>query len=371
MAGNSFGQLFRVTTFGESHGAAVGAVIDGCPGGLAIDIQLIQQDLDRRKPGQSHITTQRKESDTVKILSGIYEGKTLGTPITLLMPNEDQRPGDYENMKDVFRPSHADYTYYHKYGIRDHRGGGRSSARATAAVVAAGAVAKQLLQYNAVFIAAYVTQIGKLKAAINLPVTDNELKALQQQTESTIVRCPDENTAKEMIGLIEKIKKEGDSLGGIISCVVKNCPVGLGEPVFDKLQADLAKAMLSINAVHGFEYGSGFSGAALTGSQHNDEFESKEGKISTVTNHSGGIQGGISNGMDIYFNVAFKPTATIVKEQQTVNSKDEIVTLAAKGRHDPCVLPRAVPIVEAMAAIVLADHLLRNRASKANPSSAT
>lgn len=364
MSGNSIGKLFSVTTFGESHGAAVGAVIDGCPAGLSIDESVIQKDLDRRKPGQSHITTQRKESDTVKILSGIFEGKTLGTPIALLITNNDQQPGDYESMKDTFRPSHADYTYFQKYGIRDYRGGGRSSARATAAAVAAGAIARQLLQQHDVQIAAYVTQIGEQKAIIKTPVSVEEMKQLQLNTEASIVRCPDKPGAEKMIALIEKVKSEGDSLGGIISCVIKNCPAGLGEPLFDKLQAEMAKAMFSINAVHGFEYGSGFEGAKLRGSQHNDAFEINNERVVTASNHSGGIQGGISNGMDIYFNVAFKPTSTISKEQHTINKKGESVTLAAKGRHDPCVLPRAVPIVEAMAAIVLADHLLRNRSSK-------
>ena len=364
MAGNSIGQLFRVTTFGESHGAAIGAVIDGCPAGLTIDTAFIQHELDRRRPGQSAITTQRKESDTVQILSGIFEGKTLGTPITLLIPNEDQRPEDYKEMRDAFRPSHADYTYSEKYGVRDYRGGGRSSARATAAAVAAGAIAKQLLNQQGLVIAAYVRQIGSVKAEISIPTSTNELKQLQQKTEASIVRCPDESASAKMIALIEKVKAEGDSLGGIISCTIKNCPVGLGEPVFDKLQAELAKAMLSINAVHGFEYGSGFAGSSLKGSEHNDAYEMKDGKVSTQTNFSGGIQGGISNGMDIYFNVAFKPTATIAKEQQTVNTKGEEVNLAAKGRHDPCVVPRAVPIVEAMAAIVLADHWLRNKTAK-------
>jgi len=367
MAGNSFGQIFRITTFGESHGMAVGAVVDGCPAGLVMDESIIQKDLDRRKPGQSSITTQRKESDKVKILSGIFEGKTLGTPIALLISNEDHRSGDYDKMKDVFRPSHADYTYFHKYGFRDHRGGGRSSARATASVVASGAIAKQLLKVNSILITAYTTQVGQIKAEIKIPTTAKELIILQRKTEASIVRCPDEVSAKNMIEMIEKVKKAGDSLGGVISCVVKNCPVGLGEPIFDKLQADLAKAMFSINAVHGFEYGSGFGGASWNGSQHNDEIEAEKGKISTLTNHSGGIQGGISNGMDIYFNVAFKPTATIAKEQQTINEKGESVKLAARGRHDPCVLPRAVPIVEAMAAIVMADHLLRNRTSKVSP----
>ncbi|MBS1683790.1 MAG: chorismate synthase [Bacteroidetes bacterium] len=356
MAGNSFGQVFRITTFGESHGAAIGAVIDGCPAGLAIDETFIQSEMDRRRPGQSAITTQRKESDRVRILSGIYEGKTLGTPITLLIPNEDSRPGDYDQLQDAYRPSHADYTWIQKYGIRDHRGGGRSSARETAARVAAGAIAKLLLRQSGIEIQAYVSAVGTLTLRKTYESLDLSL------TETNIVRCPDPDTAQQMIDLIQEVRTQGDTLGGTVSCVIRRCPAGLGEPVFDKLHADLGKAMLSINAVKGFEYGSGFAGTRLRGSEHNDVFTKDDGgQITTKTNHSGGIQGGISNGMDIYFNVAFKPVATIMQDQETVNSAGEKVVLNAKGRHDPCVAPRAVPIVEAMAAIVLADHLLRAR----------
>ncbi len=358
MAGNRFGTLFSITTFGESHGTAIGAVIDGCPAGLEIASEEIQNELDRRKPGQSHITTQRKETDTIEILSGIFEGKTTGAPIALLIKNEDQRPKDYSHLKDTFRPSHADFTYEEKYGNRDYRGGGRSSARETAARVAAGAIAKKLLNHYGITIHGYVSSV------YNITVSGNYTELDLSKTETNIVRCPDETVAQQMIALIEDARKNGDTLGGTVSCVVKNCPVGLGEPVFDKLHADLAKAMLSINAAKGFEYGSGFEGTLLKGSQHNDIFEKHDNKITTKTNHSGGIQGGISNGMDIYFRVAFKPVATIMQQQQTVNKTGETVTLQGKGRHDPCVLPRAVPVVEAMTALVLADHLLRNRTSK-------
>ncbi|GDX51007.1 chorismate synthase [Bacteroidota bacterium] len=358
MAGNSIGEIFKVTTFGESHGLAVGAVIDGCPAGLEIDESFIQHQLDRRKPGQSVITTQRNESDTIHILSGVFEGKTLGTPICLLINNTDAKPQEYEAMKNIFRPSHADYTYETKYGIRDYRGGGRSSARVTAASVAAGAIAQLLLKQTGMHITAYVQQVGKIK--LNKKYSEIDLNSV----DSTLVRCPDEIVAQQMQEEILKTKAEGDSLGGIIHCVIKNVPVGLGEPVFDKLQADLAKAIFSINAVHGFEYGSGFAGSAMKGSEHNDAFEMKLGIPYTKSNFSGGIQGGISNGMDIYFSAAFKPTATISKEQSTINSEGEEVLLEAKGRHDPCVLPRAVPIVEAMTALVLADFYLRNKSSK-------
>ncbi len=361
MANNTFGEIFRITTFGESHGEAIGAVIDGCPSGVEIDSNLIQHELNRRKPGQSGITTQRKESDTVQILSGVYNNKTLGSPIALLIKNEDQKPQDYEKIKTVFRPSHADYTYLSKYGLRDYRGGGRSSARATAAMVAAGGIAKQLinqLEKNTLDIRAYVSQVGKIK-------TEKSYKELPlDKTDNSIVRCPDEEKAKQMIALIDEARDNGDSIGGVITGVIRNCPSGLGEPIFDKLQADLAKAMFCINAVHGFEYGSGFEGSSNYGSENNDEFTEAGGKTITKTNYSGGIQGGISNGMDIYFNVAFKPTSTIKKPQQTVNEKGGKVTIEPEGRHDPCVLPRAVPIVEAMAALVIADHLLRNRVSK-------
>jgi chorismate synthase len=358
VSGNTFGNLFRITTFGESHGEMIGVVIDGCPAGLEIDFDFIQKELDRRKPGQSSITTQRKESDTVKFVSGIFEGVTSGAPIAAIIPNEDAREKDYDNFKNTFRPSHADFTYQMKYGVRDHRGGGRSSARETAARVIAGAIAKLLLKKYGIIIQGYVSKVGEI--ILRKKYHDLNL----EDTEKNIIRCPDEETAQRMIKLIKKIKKEGDTVGGIISCVIKNTPIGLGEPVFDKIHADLGKAMLSINAVHGFEYGSGFSGTDMKGSEHNDRFVKISDKISAETNFSGGIQGGISNGMDIYFNVAFKPVATIMKEQKSVNVQGEEITLNAKGRHDPCVVPRAVPIVEAMAAIVLADHFLRNKTSK-------
>lgn len=363
MAGNSIGEIFRVTTYGESHGAGIGAVIDGCPAGLEIVMEEIQKDLDRRKPGQSRITTQRKESDTIQILSGVYEGKSLGTPIALFIKNEDAKPKDYDPIKDSFRPSHADFTYQAKYGIRDHRGGGRSSARATAAVVAAGAIAKMLLKQEGIACGAFVSQIGNIVHELS-NMNEIHLEELLQNSESNIVRCPDGASAEKMIELIENIRKEGDSVGGMITGVVKNCPVGLGEPLFDKLQADLAKAIFSINAVHGFEYGSGFAGSALKGSENNDAYYNDDGKIKTRTNYSGGIQGGISNGMDIYFRVAFKPVATIMTAQESVNAAGDSVEVKGRGRHDPCVLPRAVPIVEAMTAIVIADHLLRNRVAR-------
>ncbi len=341
MAGNSFGQLFRVTTFGESHGIGVGVVIDGCPAGLPIDIALIQQDLDRRRPGQSAITTQRQEKDRVEIVSGVYENKSTGAPICAWIKSEDQRPQDYEEIKKEFRPSHADFTYQAKYGHRDPRGGGRSSARETAARVMAGSIAKMLLARQGVQIGAFVSQVGPIR-----------MKALPENadlslTESNLIRCPEPETAQKMLELIEQIRDAGDTIGGVVTGLIKNCPVGLGEPVFDRLHADLGKAMLSINAVKGFDYGSGFEGIGMKGSEHNDEFVEKAGKISTKTNYSGGIQGGISNGMNIYFRVAFKPVATLLKNHV--------------GRHDPCVLPRAVPIVEAMAALVLAEHALRQK----------
>jgi len=373
MAGNSFGQIFRITTFGESHGEAIGVIIDGCPAQLDVDLDYIQGELDKRRPGQSKITTQRKESDTVKILSGIFEGKTTGTPIAMLIPNEDQRSKDYTHNVDVFRPSHADYTYQVKYGIRDHRGGGRSSARETAARVAAGAIAKLLLKTQGIEIVAHVSSVGK----INAPNVDyTNAQAFIEEREKNIVRCADPATAEEMIAHIDSIRKQGDTVGGKVSCYITNCPVGLGEPVFDKLHADLGKAMLSINAVHGFEYGSGFAGSEMRGSEHNDIFvgltpalSKGEGvnaggrEIKTLTNFSGGVQGGISNGMPIEFKVAFKPVATIMQSQPTVDSEGNAAEISGKGRHDPCVVPRAVPIVEAMAALVLADHWLRNRNS--------
>ena len=361
MAGNTFGQLFRITTFGESHGEAIGVIIDGCPSKLKIDIDFIQAELDKRKPGQSKITTQRKESDTVRILSGVFEGFTTGTPIMMLIPNEDQRSKDYSHNTDVFRPSHADYTYFAKYGIRDHRGGGRSSARETAARVAAGAVAKLLLNAQGIEILAHVSAVGRIKAAhVNIGTADDFIAA----RESNIVRCADLAMADTMIDFIDSVRKDGDTVGGKVSCYIKNCPVGLGEPVFDKLHADLGKAMLSINAVHGFEYGSGFDGSEMRGSEHNDLFVKNEnGEINTATNFSGGIQGGISNGMPIEFTVAFKPVATIMHNQQTVDAAGNAAEISGKGRHDPCVVPRAVPIVEAMAALVLADHYLRQKAT--------
>lgn len=361
MAGNLFGHLFRISTFGESHGEAIGVIIDGCPAQLPISLEFIQSELDKRRPGQSKITTQRKESDTVQILSGIFEGKSTGTPIALLIPNEDHRSKDYEHNKTVYRPSHADYTYDAKYGIRDHRGGGRSSARETAARVAAGAIAKLLLQHYGITIFAHVSAVGALVAP--------ELQALAPEAllarrEENIVRCADGATAQHMIELIDSIRKAGDTVGGKISCVIYNCPAGLGEPVFDRLHADLGKAMLSINAVHGFEYGSGFSGSEMKGSQHNDLFVTGSEAPRTTTNFSGGIQGGISNGMEINFRVAFKPVATIMHNQQTINAEGEAAEIKGKGRHDPCVVPRAVVIVEAMAALVLADHLLRHKSSR-------
>ena len=357
MAGNSFGQLFRITTFGESHGEAIGVIIDGCPSQLTVDLDYIQSELDKRKPGQSKITTQRKESDTVKILSGVFEGKTTGTPIAMLIPNEDQRSKDYSHNTNVFRPSHADYTYQTKYGIRDHRGGGRSSARETAARVAAGALAKLLLKSQGIEIVAHVSSVGKINAP-NVTITNAQ--EFIDQREQNIVRCADPATAEEMIEFIDSIRKQGDTVGGKISCYIKNCPVGLGEPVFDKLHAELGKAMLSINAVHGFEFGSGFAGSEMRGSEHNDIFVNTNGDIKTITNYSGGIQGGISNGMPIEFTVAFKPVATIMQSQATVDSEGNAAEISGKGRHDPCVVPRAVVIVEAMAALVLADHWLRN-----------
>jgi len=361
MAGNTFGHLFRISTFGESHGEAIGVIIDGCPAQLPLDLDFIQSELDKRRPGQSKITTQRKESDTVQILSGIFEGKSTGTPIALLIPNEDHRSKDYEHNKTVYRPSHADYTYDAKYGIRDHRGGGRSSARETAARVAAGAVAKLLLQYYGINVFAHVSAVGTITAP-NLPsLPANELLEIREEN---IVRCADPAVAKEMIEFIDQVRKDGDTVGGKVSCVIQGCPPGLGEPVFDKLHADLGKAMLSINAVHGFEYGSGFSGSEMKGSEHNDIFLVDGDRPKTLTNFSGGVQGGIANGMEINFTVAFKPVATIMHNQQTVNAAGEAAEIKGKGRHDPCVVPRAVVIVEAMAALVVADQLLRHRASQ-------
>ncbi len=353
MAGNSFGKIFNLTTFGESHGEAIGGIIDGCPAGLQLDLEAIEAEMQRRKPGQSAIVTQRKEPDTVQFLSGIFEGITTGTPIGFIIKNTNQKSKDYSHIKDSYRPSHADYTYDKKYGIRDYRGGGRSSARETACRVVAGAIAKQLLQN--IKITAYVSAVGELQL-------DKHYSELSfSEIEKNPVRCPDPEMATQMESFIRSIRKEGDTVGGIVSCVIQNMPVGLGEPVFDKLHAELGKAMLSINAVKGFEFGSGFSGVKLKGSEHNDLFNTDG---STKTNFSGGVQGGISNGEDVYFNVAFKPVATIMQEQQTINKEGETVAMQGKGRHDPCVVPRALPIVEAMAALVIADFWLRNKHSK-------
>jgi len=355
--GNSFGTIFKLTTFGESHGEAIGGIIDGCPAGLKIDVEFIQKEVDRRKPGQSHIVTQRKESDAVNFLSGIFGGITTGAPIGFVIQNENPKSKDYSHLKDVFRPSHADYTYEEKYGHRDYRGGGRSSARETACRVVAGAIAKLLLQHYKVNIFAYVSQVHQIK----LNKSHTEINAAD--IEKNIIRCPDEKMAKQMIEYIENIRKQGDTVGGTVTCIAQHVPIGLGEPVFDKLHAELGKAMLSINAVKGFEYGAGFDAINYKGSELNDIFENKHG-IHTKTNHSGGIQGGISNGEDIYFNVAFKPVATIMQQQQSVNKAGEEITVEGRGRHDPCVLPRAVPIVEAMCALVLADYLLLNKVTK-------
>lgn len=357
MAGNSFGTLFKLSTFGESHGTAIGGILDGCPAGLKIDLAFIQNELDRRKPGQSHISSTRKESDTVEFLSGIFEGLTTGTPIGFTIKNEDQKSKDYSHLKDAYRPSHADFTWEKKFGLRDYRGGGRSSARETACRIVAGAIAKLLLKQKGVSIEAFVKQVGPVKLDKNFDELDLSL------TESTVVRCPDAAIAGKMITYIEDIKKQGDSVGGIIQCVIKNAPIGLGEPVFDKVPALLAQAMLSINAVKGFELGSGFDSVNFKGSELNDVFVNENG-IKTKTNNSGGVQGGITNGMPIYFNVAFKPVATIMQSQQTINTKGEEITLQAGGRHDPCVLPRAVPIVESMAALVMADLILLARCNR-------
>ena len=351
-----YGKLFQISTFGESHGPAVGVIVQGCPSGINFDLDFVQSELDRRKPGQSRITTQRKEADSIEVLSGVFEGKTTGTPIAMLVWNGDQRSKDYTHIADQFRPSHADYTYFAKYGLRDYRGGGRSSARETVARVAAGALAKMVLTQLGIKITAYVSQVGHMK--LETPVEQLDLSL----TESNAVRCPDSDLAAKMFTYIDDIRKQGDSVGGVISAYITGCPVGLGEPVFDKLHAELGKAMLSINAVKGFEYGSGFSGVELRGSQHNDIIEKQgDGSLRTLTNHSGGIQGGISNGEPIYFRVAFKPVATIMQDQDSVNETGDKITVSGKGRHDPCVVPRAVPIVEAMSAIVLLDFYLRNQ----------
>ena len=356
MAGNSFGTIFKLTTFGESHGPAIGGIIDGCPAGLTLDMDAIQKEMDRRKPGQSAIVTQRKEDDQVAFYSGVFEGVTTGTPIGFVIHNTNQKSRDYSHIKDSYRPSHADYVYDKKYGLRDYRGGGRSSARETACRVVAGAIAKQFLKE--ISFNAYVSQVGN----IALQKSYDELDL--SKTESNAVRCPDADTAKQMEDYIKSIRKEGDTIGGVISCVIRNIPVGLGEPVFDKLHAQLGKAMLSINAVKGFEYGSGFAGVQMKGSEHNDQFNTDG---STKTNNSGGVQGGISNGMDIHFRVAFKPVATLLQAYETIDSDGNKVQAQGKGRHDPCVVPRAVPIVEAMAALVLADFALLNRTIKLKP----
>jgi chorismate synthase len=349
MAGNTYGTLFRLTTFGESHGHALGGVIDGCPPGILLDLEFVQKELARRKPGQSAIVTQRKEEDEVQFLSGLFEGKTTGAPIGFIVKNTNQKPDDYDHIKELYRPSHADYTYDKKYGIRDYRGGGRSSARETVSRVVGGAVAKQLLLN--VTINAFVSSVGEI-------FIDKPYQALDfSMTDTNAVRCPDSATADKMEAYIKEVRKEGDTVGGTITCVLQNVPAGWGEPVFDKLHAELGKAMLSINAVKGFEYGSGFCGAKMKGSEHNDLFNTDG---STKSNLSGGIQGGISNGMDIYFRVAFKPVATIMQMQQTIDKHGNSVEMQGRGRHDPCVVPRAVPIVEAMAALVLADFYLRN-----------
>ena len=358
MSGSTFGQAFRVTTFGESHGAAVGAVVDGCPPLLPLDVKEIQRDLDRRRPGQSRLTTQRAEDDQVEVLSGVFEGVTLGSPIALLVRNKDAQSGAYEAIRDVYRPSHADFTTEAKYGVRDWRGGGRASARETTARVAAGAVARKLLaQVAGVEILAWVDSVHAISATVD------PAAVAAGAVEATPVRCPDPEAAAAMIAAIEQARRDGDSLGGVVACVARNVPAGLGEPVFDKLEADLAKAMLSLPAAKGFEVGSGFAGTLLTGLAHNDPFvPGPDGRPTTSSNRSGGVQGGISNGAPIVLRVAFKPTATIASAQQTVDREGNAVTLAAKGRHDPCVLPRAVPIVEAMVCLVLADHWLRQQA---------
>ncbi|CAN5201020.1 chorismate synthase [soil metagenome] len=359
MAGNSFGTLFRLTSFGESHGAGIGGVIDGCPPGITIDTEFIRSEMRRRRPGQSKIVTQRKEDDEVEFLSGIFEGKSTGAPIGFLIRNADAKSKDYEALKDVYRPSHADFTYDAKYGFRDYRGGGRSAARETVARVVAGAIAKLILIRSGITIQAYVSQVGEIELKKASDEIDFSL------TEKNIVRCPDMQIANEMIALIEEVRKDGDTIGGVISCVAKNVPAGIGEPVFNKLHADIGKAMLSINAVKGFEFGSGFACAAMRGSEHNDLFIPGKGnrKIVTTTNNSGGIQGGISNGEEIFFRVAFKPVATIIQKQRTVNSKGQAVEISGRGRHDPCVVPRAVPIVEAMCALVLVDHLFLQKSA--------
>ena len=361
---NSFGHIFTLTTFGESHGEAIGGVVDGMPAGIDIDLEFIQAELNRRRPGQSHITTDRKENDSVELLSGVFEGKSTGTPIGFIVRNDNQHSQDYENMRCLFRPSHADFTYYNKYGVRDHRGGGRSSARITISRCVAGALAKLALRQIGVKICAYTSQVADI--ALDKDYTRYDLSKI----EDNIVRCPDQDKARQMEQLIAEVKAEGDTVGGVITCVIKGCPVGLGEPEFGKLHADLGAAMLSINAAKGFEYGDGFDSILTRGSQQNDIFKgsnSSTERPETLTNHSGGIQGGISNGQDIYFRVAFKPVATLLKEQQTIALDGNETILKARGRHDPCVLPRAVPIVEAMAAITILDHYLIAKTVKIAP----
>ena len=353
--GNTFGKLFTLTTFGESHGAAIGGVVDGMPAGIEIDVDFIQQELNRRRPGQSTITTSRQESDEVELLSGVFEGRSTGCPIGFIVRNKNQHSQDYENLRTLFRPSHADFTYYSKYGIRDHRGGGRSSARITISRCVAGALAKLALRQSGIVIQAYTSQVGDISLDLDYRQYDLSL------TEKTAVRCPDLQKAAEMEALITQVKAEGDTVGGIITCVIQGCPAGLGEPEFDKLHAALGGAMLSINAVKGFEYGDGFAGTSRRGSEVNDEFLPG---FTTKTNHSGGIQGGISNGQDIYFRVAFKPVATLLRQQNTIDMEGNATTLTARGRHDPCVLPRAVPVVEAMAAMTILDFLLMQKSGK-------
>ncbi|WP_276911108.1 chorismate synthase [Hallella colorans] len=355
---NTFGNVFTLTTFGESHGKAVGGIVDGMPAGIKIDTAFIQQELNRRKPGQSKITTSRNEEDQVELLSGIFEGKTTGAPIGFVVYNKDQHSKDYDNMRHLFRPSHADYTYYEKYGLRDYRGGGRTSARITISRVVAGALAKMALRQIGISIQAYTTQVGHIKLEKDYHLYD------LKQAENNAVRCPDTEKAQLMENLILHVKEAGDTIGGVIACVIKGTPIGLGEPEFGKLHAQLGAAMLGINAVKGFEYGEGFGGVEALGSEQNDAFTIQDGKIETTTNHSGGVQGGISNGQDIFFRVAFKPVATILQEQDTVDTDGNTTTLIAKGRHDPCVLPRAVPIVEAMAAMVMIDYYLLNKTTR-------
>jgi len=360
--GNSFGKIFKISTYGESHGKGLGVTIDGCPPGVEIDTDFIQGELTRRKPGQSKIVTQRKEDDEFQILSGVFEGKSTGTPIQLVIMNTDQKSKDYSHIADKYRPSHADYTYQAKYGIRDYRGGGRSSARETAARVAAGAIAKLVLRHFGINCYAYVSQTGDLSLGKSYTELDLDFEQKEMTPEVKAVRCPDPEKAKEMYDLIDEVRKSRDTIGGVVTGVITGLPAGLGEPVFDKLHAELGKAMLSINAVKGFEYGSGFEGVKMRGSEHNDPFFIENGKVRTKSNLSGGIQGGISNGEDVYFNVAFKPVATIMDDQESVNEAGESVVVSGKGRHDPCVVPRAVPIVDAMSALVIVDMLMRQNA---------